>query len=146
VAVFEKLSRLSGRFANGYVPPYELGRRLWKGQSVLFFSEEEKTEALQETKRLAQLRADKLSQKKGEPVQPKEIAFAPINAETTNSLMETLAQGKYPKLDADKDQLPAINDVMRNLCSNGTYQTAGKRPQFVAKVESLLAGPKAKRT
>ncbi|KAJ5612421.1 hypothetical protein N7510_005615 [Penicillium lagena] len=145
-AVFEKLSSLSGRFANGYVPPYELGRRLWKGQSVLFFSEEEKAEALQETKRLAQLRADKLTQKKGEDVEPKEIDFAPIDAKTTNGLMETLAQGKYPTLDADKDQLPAISNVMRNLRSNGTYQSAGKQPQFVAKVESLLAGPKVKRT
>lgn len=146
-AVLEKLSSLSGRFPNGYVPPYELGRRLWKGQSVLFESEAEKTEALEEVKRLSQERADKISQQMGEPVEPRDIKFNPISAEHTKKLMETFVQGKYPALEAGKKDQPAImGDVLRNLRNNATYQTAGKRPQFLAKVESLLASSRVKRS
>ena len=144
--VIEKLSTLSGRFPNGYVPPYELGRRLWKGQSVLFESEAEKAEALEEVKRLSQERADKISQKKGEPVEPREVNFNPIGAKETNQLMETFVQGKYPALEAGKNQPAVMGDVLRNLRNNATYQTAGKRPQFLAKVESLLASSRVKRS
>ncbi|KAJ5166538.1 uncharacterized protein N7482_005319 [Penicillium canariense] len=145
-AILEKLSSLSGRFANGYIPPHELGRRLWKGQSVLFESEAEKAEALEEVKRLAQAQADKMSQRKGEPVEPRDVKFKAVSADDTKTLLETIAQGKYPALEADKDQPAVMGDVLRNLRNNATYQTAGKRPQFLAKVESLLASSRVKRT
>jgi hypothetical protein len=139
-AVYEKLVSLSGRFANGYVPPHELGRRLWKGQSVLFRSEAEKAEALEETKRLAQLRADQISQRKGDFVEPRTVEFNPINAESTKTLMETLAQGKYPTAEAKKEGPAVLGEVTRNLMNNGTYQTTGKTSQFMAKLESLVSG------
>ncbi|KAJ5302030.1 hypothetical protein PENANT_c050G06687 [Penicillium antarcticum] len=139
-AVYEKLVSLSGRYANGYVAPHELGRRLWKGQSVLFSNEAEKTEALGETKRLAQLRADRISQHKGDLVEPRTVEFNPINAESTRTLMETLAQGKYPTAEAKKDGHAVLGEVTRNLMNNGTYQTPGKTSQFMAKLESLVSG------
>ena len=64
--VLEKLSAISGRFPNGYIPPHELGKRLYEGQNVRFFNEEEKVQAIKEAKRLAQKHADKMSQRKGE--------------------------------------------------------------------------------
>lgn len=146
VAVLEKLSSLSDRFPNGYVPPYELGRRLWKGQSVLFHSEAEKAEAMEEVQRLAQLRADKMSQRKGDLVEPRDVKFNAVSAEDTKTLIEIFAQGKYPSLEAGKDQPAVFGEVIKNLRNNGTYQTAGKRPQFLAKVESLLASSRVKRT
>lgn len=145
-AVLEKLTSLSGRYPNGYVPPYELGRRLWKGQSVLFETEAEKAEAMEEVKRLAQSRADKTSQRKGDLVEPRAVEFSAINADDTKTLVATLAQGKYPTLEAGKDQPVVLGEVIRNLRNNGTYETAGKRPQFLAKVESLLASGRVKRT
>jgi len=145
-AVLEKLSTLSGRIPGGYVPPYELARRIWQGQSVLFESEAEKAETMEEVKRLAQVRADKLSQRKGELVEPRDVKFGAINAEDTKKLMETFAQGKYPTLEAGKDQPAVLGEIMRNLRNNGTYVTASKRPQFLAKVESLLSSARVKRT
>ena len=145
-AVLEKLSTLSGRFPNGYVPPYELGRRIWKGQSVLFDNEAEKAEAMEEVKRLAQLRADKMSQRKGDLVEPRDVKFRAVSTEDTKTLIETFAQGKYPTLEARKDQPAVLGEVIRNLRNNGTYQTAGKRPQFLAKVESLVSSNRVKRT
>lgn len=144
-AVLEKLTHLSGRFPNGYVPPYELGRRMWRGQNVLFENEAEKAEAMEEVKRLAQARADSMSQSKGETVEPRDIKFSAVDAKDTKTLLETFVQGKYPTPDAVKDQ-PVLSEVVKNLHNNGTYQTSGKRPQFLAKVESLLASSRVKRT
>ncbi|CAG8901879.1 unnamed protein product [Penicillium egyptiacum] len=144
-AVYEKLSSLSGRFANGYIPPYELGRRLWKGQSVLFHNENDKAEALEKTKRLAQLRADRISQRKGDLVEPRNVEFSPIDAGNTKSLMETFVQGKYPASEVGKDSHAVLGEVSKNLRNNGTYQTTGKTSQFMAKIESLVsAGRKTK--
>jgi hypothetical protein len=113
---------------------------MWKGENVLFENEGERIQALEEVKRLSQLRADRISQRKGELVEPVEVKFSALNAEGTKTLMEKYAQGKYPALEAvGKDQPAAVGDVVRNLRNNGTYETAGKRPQFLAKVESLLA-------
>ncbi|KAJ5491556.1 hypothetical protein N7539_003123 [Penicillium diatomitis] len=145
-AIIERLSTLSGRFPGGYVPPHELGRRLYKGQSVLFETEAEKTEALEEVKRLAQARADKVSQRKGEPIEPRDIKFSAVSQEHTQALMETYVQGKYPTVEIGKDQPAVMGEVLRNLRNNSTYQTAGKRPQFLAKVESLLASSRVKRS
>ncbi|KAJ5902432.1 hypothetical protein N7495_002960 [Penicillium taxi] len=144
-AVLEKLTSLSGRFPNGYVPPYELGRRLWNGQNVLFESETEKAEALEEVKRLSQARADKISQRTGDLVEPSEITFNAVNAKDTKILLETLAQGKYPGLEGGKTQPSVFENVIKNLRNNGTYETTGKRPQFLAKVESLIASSRIKR-
>ncbi|KAJ5658079.1 uncharacterized protein N7484_001728 [Penicillium longicatenatum] len=144
-AVLEKLSSLSGRFPNGYVPPYELGRRIWKGQNVLFHSEAERMEAMEEVKRLAKARADKMSQQKGDLVEPRDIEFNAIKTEESKILLETYAQGKYPTVEVVQGKPAVLGEVMKNLRNNGTYQTTGKRPQFLAKVESLLASGRVKR-
>ncbi|KAI9934393.1 hypothetical protein ASPWEDRAFT_43787 [Aspergillus wentii DTO 134E9] len=137
--VFEKLSWLSDRYPNGYVPPHELGRRLFRGQNVQFFSEEEKAQAVEEAKKLAQQHADKLSQIKGDLVEPKEIGFSQINAADRKALIETLVQGSYPKHDAQKaHESPIIDNILMNLRNNETYQTTGKGPELVQKVQSLL--------
>lgn len=143
-AVYEKLASLGGRIADGYIPPYELGRRLWKGQNVLFNSEAEKAGALEETKRLAQLRADKISQRKGDLVEPRIVEFSPLNAENTKSLIETYVQGKYPTAEAAKDGHAVLGEATKNLRNNGTYQTPGKNSQFMAKLESLVNAGRAK--
>lgn len=144
-AILERLTSLSGRFPNGYAPPHELGRRLWKGQNVLFENEAEKAEAMEEVQRLALLRADKLSQQKGDLVEPRKIEFKALGEETTKKLVETFALGKYPTLEAGKNQPAVLGEVIRNLRNNVTYQTPGKRPQFLAKVESLLASSQVKK-
>ncbi|KAJ5173986.1 uncharacterized protein N7500_001917 [Penicillium coprophilum] len=145
-AVYEKLSTLSGRVSDGYIPPYELGRRLWKGQNVLFTSENEKAEALEETKRLAQLRADRISQRKGDLVEPRNVEFSPIDAKTTKSLIETFVQGKYPASETGKDGHAVLGEVSKNLRNNATYQTTGKTAQFMAKIESLVSAGRNTKT
>lgn len=138
--IIEKLSTISGRYANGYIPPHELGRQLYRGQKVHFFSEEEKAEAMQEVNNLARQRADKLSQKKGDLIEPEEITFNPINAEHQKALVQSLARGIYPKPEPKQaSKAPVLDDIKNNLRNNETYQTTGKSSQFLNKFESLLA-------
>lgn len=140
VSVSEKLLWLSGRVANGYEPPYELGKRLFDGKVVSFSSEEEKAEAIEVAKKLAQQEADKLTQEKGDIVEPVDISFEPINAEDQKTLIRTLVQGDY----SEREPLPAgkppvFGQIMTTIRNNETYRTPGKSSQFFAKVDSLLS-------
>jgi hypothetical protein len=138
--VVEKLSWLSDRFPNGYVPPHELGKRLFEGRSVQFFNQDEKNNAVAEAQKLARKRADTLSQRKGDLVEPEDVGFKQMSALDKRALVEKLVQGNYPKLEtvlADKPSVLA--GVVKNLNNNETYRTAGKSSQFISKIESLLA-------
>ncbi|KAF9894187.1 hypothetical protein FE257_007689 [Aspergillus nanangensis] len=137
--VVEKLSLMSERYPNAHHPSYELGKRLFKGQYVRFLNEKEKSEAMAEAQKLSQQRADQYSQRKGDLVEPETVGFNPASAETQKSLVQTLVQGNYPRVQASSDgKSPVLGEILRNLDNNETYRTAGKNSQFMAKVESLL--------
>ncbi|PTU23773.1 hypothetical protein P175DRAFT_0496908 [Aspergillus ochraceoroseus IBT 24754] len=136
--VVDKLSLLSGRTIDGYVPPNELGKRLFEGQYVRFLSEEERSEALAAAKSLAQEQADKLSQEKGDLVDPQPVNFKRASEEEQKSLVQSLVQGKYPGIKPNKES-PLFGEIVRNLRNNETYQAAGKSSQFMTKIESLMA-------
>jgi hypothetical protein len=145
--VWEKLLWMSGRYPNGYEPPQALAERLFQGGRVLFSSEREKGQVLREVRKLAQERADKLAQRKGDVVEPEEVVFQPASAEERGVLIRDLVQGKYPVLQPPQaSDSPVIRDVLRNLDNNATYRTAGKDSQFMHKLESLLApSPRSRR-
>ncbi|KAE8348081.1 hypothetical protein BDV28DRAFT_114955 [Aspergillus coremiiformis] len=137
--VVEKLSLLSDRFPNGYVPPHELGARLFRGQFVRFLDEDEKSQAIAEAKKLSQQRADKYSQRRGNLIEPEDIVFTPIGAGGRNSLIQYFVRGAYPRLNTEQPvKSPVFGEVSRNLRNNESYQASGKSLQFLAKVESLL--------
>ncbi|KAL3470468.1 hypothetical protein BJX99DRAFT_239490 [Aspergillus californicus] len=137
--VVEKFSFLGERYPDGYMPPYQLGKRLFEGKFVRFTSEEEKAEALEEAKKFAQEKADTLSQRKGELVDPRPIDFQGVKSDEHRSLIQSLAQGNYPMVEATgANASPLINGVLRSLKNNETYQAAGKTSQFMAKLELLL--------
>ncbi|KAL4977852.1 hypothetical protein BDW66DRAFT_131939 [Aspergillus desertorum] len=137
--VTEKLSLLSERYPNGYVPSYILGKRLIEGKYVRFTSEVERVEALEAAKKFAQEAADKLSQEKGELVDPQVVEFQGLKGVEHKFLIESLAQGKYPTVEmAQTDKPSVVGDILKNLRNNESYQAPGKRSQFMAKLETLL--------
>ncbi|KAJ9318068.1 hypothetical protein DTO271D3_1773 [Paecilomyces variotii] len=138
-SILEKVSWISGRYPNGYEPPFELAQKLFEGKRVVFSSQAEKDAVMEEVKKLAQDRADKLTQRKGDMVEPEDTTFVPIGAEERKAMLNELVTGKYPSLDARAGEKPAVADALRNLQNNGTYQTVGKTAQFMAKFESILA-------
>lgn len=143
-SVLEKLNFLSRRFANGYVPPHELAKRLFEGERVIFRNEEEKKAAIEEFNKLANQRADMLTQRKGEVVEPEEAGFTSTSKEDQSALVGQLVQGKYAT--QTKQSNPVLGDIERQLFNNETYRTTGKQSGFMAKIESLIAsGQPAKR-
>lgn len=147
-SVLEKLSSMSSRYPNGYDPPHELAKRLFKGELVFFTSEEEKNQVIQEAKKLAQERADNLTQRKGDIVEPEETTFMSVSQNERETLIQEFVQGKYPSLEAQPaGRSSIVGEARRNLQNNETYRSAGKQSQFLDKLESLLtSGQRAKRT
>lgn len=142
--VAEKLSLLSERYPNGYVPPYTLGKRLIEGKYVRFTSEAERIEALEAAKKFAQEAADKLSQEKGELIEPQAVKFQGAKGGEYKTLIESLAQGKYPTVETvSTDKPPVVGEILRNIRNNESYQAPGKKAQFMAKLETLLVPNRA---
>jgi hypothetical protein len=142
--VAEKLSLLSERYPNGYVPPYALGKRLIEGKYVRFTSEAERIEALEAAKKFAQEAADKLSQEKGELIEPQAVKFQGAKGGEYKTLIESLAQGKYPTVETvSTDKPPVVGEILRNIRNNESYQAPGKKAQFMAKLETLLVQNRA---
>jgi hypothetical protein len=146
-SVYEKLALMSDRFANGYSPPHELAQRLYRGEQVFLQSEQEKNQVLEEANKLAQDRADKLAQRKGNTVDPEEVSFKTLTEDTQKELIAQFVSGKYTTLKSTNEEKSLlINEVKRNLANNETYRTVEKQAQFLGKLESLLRPPqRAKR-
>lgn len=143
-AVLEKLAIVGNRFPNGYVPPYELGRRYHQNKYVLFRNEAEKAEAMEEVNRISREEADHISQQQGELVEPHTFRFRRMRPAETETLVETFVQGKYPTAEVESSRPASLDAIVRNMRNNATYQTTGKRPQFLAKVENLLSSGRIK--
>lgn len=137
--VLERLSLMSRRYANGYVPPQELAKRLFEGERVLFSSEEEKAEAMKEVSKLAQQRANKLTQRKGDLIEPEDSSFVSINDEGRKALIDQLVRGNYENWQQGDVRHPVLDEVQRQLYNNETYRITGKQSEFMTKFQSLLA-------
>jgi hypothetical protein len=140
-SVLERLAWMSDRLVNGYDSPQELAKRVHEGKRVLFASDEEKTRVIELANEMAAERAKKLTERKGQIVEPEHVSFEVISEEDKRAILEKLVAGKYPKVETTMvEASPIIADVLRNLRNNETYQRAeGKR--FMGKLmESLPSG------
>ncbi|KAH8701149.1 hypothetical protein BGW36DRAFT_141785 [Talaromyces proteolyticus] len=145
-SVLEKLNFMSRRYANGYMPPQELAKRLFDGDRVFFRNEEEKKETIDEFKKLSQERADKLTQRKGDIVEAEDANFTALSNDDRDALVGQLVRGNYARWTQDRSSHPVLGEVERQLLNNETYRFEGKQSGFVTKFQSLLAsGQPAKR-
>lgn len=137
--VMERLNLMSRRYGHGYVSPQELAKRLFEGERVFFSSEEEKKTVMAEVTRLAQDRADKLSQRKGDLIEPEDTSFASIKDEDRKALMGQIVRGEYEGWQKGTVRHPVLDEVQRQLYNNETYRMTGKQAEFMGKFQSLLA-------
>ncbi|PCG93548.1 Hypothetical protein PENO1_083090 [Penicillium occitanis (nom. inval.)] len=145
--VVERLNLMSRRYGHGYVSPQELAKRLFEGERVFFSSEEEKKTVMEEVTRLAQDRADKLSQRKGDVIEPEDSSFVSIKDEERKALVGQIVRGEYEGWQKGTVRHPVLDEVQRQLYNNETYRLAGKQAEFMSKFQSLLASAqRAKRT
>jgi hypothetical protein len=137
--VIERLNLMSRRYGHGYVSPQELAKRLFEGDQVFFSSEEEKKTVMEEVTHLAQDRADKLSQRKGDVIEPEDSSFASIKDEDRKALVGQIVRGEYEGWQKGTVRHPVLDEVQRQLYNNETYRMTGKQAEFMSKFQSLLA-------
>ncbi|EED16010.1 conserved hypothetical protein [Talaromyces stipitatus ATCC 10500] len=137
--VVERLNLLSRRYGAGYVSPIELAKRLFDGERVFFTGEEEKKTVMAEVSRLAQERADKLTQRKGDLIEPEDSSFASIKDDEKKALVGQIVRGQYEGWQKGDVRHPVLDEVQRQLYNNETYRMTGKQAEFMGKFQSLLA-------
>lgn len=137
--VVERLNLMSRRFGHGHVSPQELGKRLFEGERVFFSSEEEKKTVMAEVSRLAQDRADKMTQRKGDLIEPEDSSFASIKDDERKALVGQIVRGEYEGWQKGDVRHPVLDEVQRQLYNNETYRTTGKQAEFMGKFQTLLA-------
>ena len=140
--VTQKLRWMSRRMQHGYDAPQMLAERMQEGEMVHFESEEEKTETLEAAQEMAQERADRLSERRGEDVQAEVVAFSAVGTDDRQQLTAELVRGVYPRPAKKKHDFPFLDGVARTLDNNVSYHGKEKE-QMLATIQTLL--PKRKR-
>lgn len=134
-SVQQKAEVLARRLPHGYVSPDQLAERLEKGDLVRFESVEERDKVVAKAAELAKARSEMLTDRKGEVVPARDMTFSSIEKDEVKELASKMGNGLYPEL--EKQRIPFLKTVMRNLRNNGTYHDS-KQDEFMAKVASLL--------
>lgn len=134
-SVQQKAEVLARRLPHGYVSPDQLAERFQKGELVKFESTEEREKVLAKATELAKARSDMLTDRKGENVPARDMNFSSIGNDDGKELASKMGRGVYPEL--EKQGIPFLDTVVRNLRNNGTYRDS-KQEEFMAKVASLL--------
>ncbi|EGD95955.1 hypothetical protein TESG_03417 [Trichophyton tonsurans CBS 112818] len=140
----EKLSWFGESYVGCEELPEDLAKRVYQGKRVLFSSETQKTETMKFVKQLASEHATKLSQRKGETVEPADVQFENVSKDEKSQMISSLIRGAYDqpfKLDADAS--PILKNVLRNLSNNHTYHTEHTQ-RFMGSLMQNLPLKKAK--
>ncbi|CAG8019413.1 unnamed protein product [Penicillium salamii] len=137
-SVYQELSRRSGRIAGGHLAISDLGRRLQRQQNVVFHSESEKAEALEEANRLSRHIANQASQRRGELCEAQEVQFRQTGAESPRiqAIMKSRVTGQYPATQSKSDIDPALNQLQEKLRNNRTY--TGQSGKFLDEMKRLM--------
>ncbi|KAK2749809.1 hypothetical protein FQN55_003045 [Onygenales sp. PD_40] len=144
-ALHERLVWMSERYVNSFEPTDLLAQRIHKGEWVYFNSEQEKNEAVEAAKKMAAERAEMLTERKAEVIEPEDMSFKPMNETQRKQLVSRLVTGEYEQeVKEERDTVPShpfYTDVLRNLRNNPTYQ-GPHREQFLDVLATAM--PKVK--
>ncbi|KMU91976.1 conserved hypothetical protein, variant [Coccidioides immitis H538.4] len=149
-SVMEKLNWMGERYVGSFEPPQELAKRMYEGKRVLFKSEEEKAEVLELVQNMVTEKAERLTERKGQVVEPEDASFEVASDSERKGLVGTLVQGKYDKPLVDRQSVgnsPVVQNVLRNLTNNGTYQSAQAEKfleKFMKGLPARLRNPQPK--
>ncbi|KAM5457481.1 hypothetical protein MaudCBS49596_000676 [Microsporum audouinii] len=142
--VHEKLSWFGESYVGCTDLPEDLAKRVYEGKRVLFSSETQKAETMEFVKKLASQHAEKLSQRKGETVEPANVEFENVSEKEKSDMIASLVRGAYDKpVKLDTNSSPILENVLRVLSNNHTYHTAHTQ-KFMDKLVQNLPLKKAK--
>lgn len=136
-SVQQRIEWLAHRIPHGYQTPMQLAERYYKGYFTRFESEEEKKEVLALAAEMARKRADEVTERKNVEVSPQDMSFDDVvsRAEERKALAETFVKGKYPE--PQKQKMPFLDQVVRNLNNNETYNGL-QTEQFMQTVQKFI--------
>ncbi|EEH37222.1 hypothetical protein PAAG_07778 [Paracoccidioides lutzii Pb01] len=148
-ALHERLAWMSERYPNGFEPMDLLAKRIHEGKWTYFYSDEEKNEAVELARKMETERADKLTDRKGTVVEPEDMSFQPMNETQKKQLVSRLVSGEYKSEKAQWMKMhatrhPVMQDVIRNLTNNSTWQ-ASQKTMFLETLSKSLPQPKVAR-
>ncbi|KAI9880146.1 MAG: hypothetical protein M1830_005175 [Pleopsidium flavum] len=135
--VEEKLDWLAERPIGSYRRTDELARRLLSGEFVRFESDAEKDAVVKRAETLAVEEGIRLSERKGEVVQPKEAGFEPITEEDRNLLVERLLKGSHEAPGSPPPEDGVLKELLRVTHRNETYLPRDAS-SLLGKVRGLL--------
>lgn len=135
-SVQQRIEFLAHRLPHGYQTPMQLAERYRKGKLTRFESEEEKETVLKLAAEISQQKADQIMEKKGTEVQAKDMAFDDISTRSgeRNALTDAYVRGTYPAL--EKQKMPFLDQITRNLRNNDTYN-AMQSEEFMKAIASM---------
>ena len=158
MGVEEKLRWAARRIPHDYETPQELAEKLHRGQELVHFeSEQEKEQVLQIARGLAERAAERITERTGEEVTPKDSSFEGIRQKDRVVLAREFIRGEYPPLEGGGKEMqtqrekeggrkrPAfLADVMRTLGNNETYH-AKEQEQLLSTIQGLLTATPQRR-
>lgn len=120
-SVQQRIEALAHRLPHGYQTPMQLVERYRKGKLTRFESEEEKEIVLKLAAEVQQQKADEIVEKKGTVVKAKDMTFEDLSSRSgeRNALADAYVKGTYPAL--EKQKMPFLDQIARNLRNNYTY-------------------------
>lgn len=136
-SVVQKIEWLARRIPHGYQTPEQLAEHFAKGNLTKFESEEEKQMVLKIAQDMAKQRAEKITEKKGEQVQPKDMSMVDLNtaSDDKQSFLNDMVKGQFTEL--EKQRMPFLDNILKTLRNNETYNPR-ETNKFMAKVQSMM--------
>lgn len=137
-SVQQRIEFLAHRLPHGYQTPMQLVERYRKGKLTRFESEEEKETVLKLAAEVSKQKADEITEKKGVEVQAKDMAFDDLStrSDERNTLADAYVKGTYPAL--EKQKMPFLDQIARNLRNNDTYNVM-QSEQFMKAIASITS-------
>ncbi len=135
--VAETLRVLADRRAGSYEKIADLARKLHKGEFVRFDSDEEKDAVLLRAQRSSEVEAARLSERKGEVVEPKDASFETLSEDDRAALLGKLLQGYYKGPGEGQREGGVLGEIKRATAKNETYVDRNTS-SFVSKVSRML--------
>lgn len=133
--VMGKMRWMARRLNHGYNTPQELAERLHEGEFMGFESQEEKEQILEAFRERTVQKADRLTDRKGEVVEPEDASFQAMAESERKQFAAQFVKGEYPV--KRKHAFPFMTEVDRMLNNNETYNPKQKA-QLMDTIEALL--------
>lgn len=143
-SIVQKIEWLARRIPHGYQTPEQLAEHFAKGNLTKFESAEEKNMVIKIAQDMAKQRAEKITEKKGEQVKPKDMTIVDLNAISNDkqSLVDSMIKGQYSEL--EKQRMPFLDNIVKTLRNNETYNSL-ETNKFMAKIQSMMPAQGVKR-